>query len=137
MDRVLLSLLGLYGFRLSRRSTATIERLGAQAAGGDQSAAHHFTQTRYARALGPRNSDLGMVFYGLVLFTGVTGSFRRGLVSRGLYWGSAFSVGLSVYLLWALFVRLRVVCPVCLRGHATNLLTFLVLTRARARARLD
>lgn len=133
MDRVLATLLAAYGFRLSWNSTRTIKRLGREAARGDRAAASHFTQTRYARALGPRNSDLGMLFYGGLGTASVTGIMRRPLILRGLFYGSAFSLGVSIYLLWAL-LKLRVVCPVCLRGHATNLAVFTLLVYLRREA---
>jgi uncharacterized membrane protein len=132
MARSLLALLSLYGFRLSFRSTRTIVRLAHEAAEGDVDATGHFTQTPYAHALGPRNSDLGMLFYGSLALAAATDSLRGRTVSTGFYYGSAFSVGLSVYLLWALVFRLRVLCPICLRGHATNLATFALLARLRS-----
>lgn len=131
MDRALAALLALYGFRLSLHSTRTIKRLRARANRGDRTAAGHFTQTRYARVLGPRNSDLGMVFYGALGVAAVTGLIRRPLPQRILFYCSSFSLGVSLYLLWALAFRLRVLCPICLRGHATNLAVFVLLVRMR------
>lgn len=131
MDRALAALLALYGFRLSLHSTRTIKRLRARAGRGDRMAAGHFTQTRYARALGPRNSDLGMVFYGALGVAAATGLIRRPLPQRILFYCSSFSLGVSLYLLWALAFRLRVLCPICLRGHATNLAVFVLLVRMR------
>lgn len=135
MNRFVATVLALYGFRLSKNSTRTIRRLHNEAVHGDPTAAAHFTQSRYARALGPRNSDLGMLFYGALGMAAVTGLIRKPLVSRGLFYGSALSVGVSMYLLWALFFRLRVVCPVCLRGHATNLAVFSLLVHMRRESR--
>jgi len=131
MHRLLTTAIALYGFRLSKNSTRTIRRLHDEAERGDSTAAAHFTQTHYARALGPRNSDLGMLFYGALGVAAVTNMIRRPLVLRGLFFGSAFSLGVSIYLLWVLFFRLRVVCPVCLRGHATNLAAFCLLVHLR------
>jgi uncharacterized membrane protein len=131
MERVLASVLASYGFRLSWKSTRTIRRLHDEAAHGDREAASHFTQTRYARVLGPRNSDLGMLFYGGLGVAAATGLIRRPIVLRGLFYGSSLSLGVSIYLLWALFFRLRVVCPICLRGHATNLAVFVLLIYLR------
>jgi uncharacterized membrane protein len=135
MDRVLATLLATYGFQLSWTSTKTIKRLHDEAIHGDRVAAAHFTQSRYARALGPRNSDLGMLFYGALGAAAVTGLIRRPVVLRTLFYGSALSSGVSIYLLWALFFRLRVVCPICLRGHATNLAIFALLARMRHQSR--
>jgi uncharacterized membrane protein len=135
MERVLATLLAAYGFRLSRNSTRTIKRLHDEAAHGDRAAASHFTQTRYARALGPRNSDLGMLFYGALGVAATSGLIRRPLLLRALFYGSSLSLGVSIYLLWALFFRLRVVCPICLRGHATNLAVFALLVTMRRESR--
>ncbi|HEX6510122.1 MAG TPA: vitamin K epoxide reductase family protein [Chloroflexota bacterium] len=131
MDRILAALLGTYGFRLSQRSTQTIKRLHEEAREGNTEAQGHFTQTRYARALGPRNSDLGMIFYAALTVAAITGLIRRPLVWRALLTGSTLSVGVSIYLLWALSARLRVLCPICLQGHAANLATFTLLWRMR------
>lgn len=135
MDRVLAIVLAVYGFRLSKNSTRTIRRLRDEAAHGDRQAAAHFTQTRYARVLGPRNSDLGMVFYGALGVAAATNLIERPAAVRGLFYGSALSLGVSIYLLWALFIRLRVLCPVCLRGHATNLAVFTLLVHMRRNRR--
>ncbi len=131
MNRLVALVLALYGFRLSQHSTETIQRLQDESAHGDRAAKAHFTQTHYARALGPRNSDLGILFYAGLGTAAATNLIRHPVFLRGLYYGSALSVGLSIYLLWALIFRLKVVCPVCLRGHATNLAVFAVLVRMR------
>jgi Vitamin K epoxide reductase family len=131
MTRFILALLGIYGFRLSRRAGRTISSTAEQAARGDPRAETHFTQTRYARVLGPKNSDLGMIFYGAVALTALTGTARRPGLHRILMLGSLASLAMSLYLLWALLFRLRVWCPVCMKGHALNLLTFLTLRRLK------
>ena len=131
MERLLATVLSAYGFQLSWQSTRTIRRLHAEAARGNADAASHFTQTRYARALGPRNSDLGMLFYGALGIAAVTGLLRRRPVLDVLYYGSSLSLGVSLYLLWALAFRLRVLCPICLRGHLTNLAVFVLLVYVR------
>src|SRR5690242_9345074 len=129
MERALLALLAAYGFRLSQRSTGTIRRLHEEAERGSAEAAAHFTQTRYARALGPRNSDLGMAFYGPLFAAALSGLIRRRFILRGMLAGSTLSVGVSLYLLWGLFFRLRVLCPICLQGHAVNVAVFTLLLR--------
>jgi uncharacterized membrane protein len=135
MNRFLAIVLALYGFQLSKNSTDTIRRLQDEAAHGNRAAASHFTQTHYARALGPRNSDLGMLFYGGLGAAAATNVARRPLILRLLFYSSSLSVGVSVYLLWALIFRLRVVCPICLRGHATNLAVFALLVHMRRKSR--
>jgi uncharacterized membrane protein len=132
MVRLLLALLAGYGFELSRQGTQNIARLGRAAAGGDAGAAQHFTQTRYARVFGPRNSDLGMIFYGAVLLGAVSGATARSKVRYALLAASLVSVLTSVYLLWALFFRLRVLCPLCLQAHGVNLGVLALLLRTRS-----
>ena len=131
MERVLAAVLSAYGFRLSWKSTRTIRRLHVEAARGNRTAASHFTQTRYARALGPRNSDLGMLFYGALGTAALTNRLRQRPIQRALFYGSSLSLGVSLYLVWALLFRLRVLCPICLRGHLTNLAAFLLLAHLR------
>jgi uncharacterized membrane protein len=76
-----------------------------------------------------------MLFYGGLGVAATTGLTRRPIVVRGLFYGSSLSLGVSIYLLWALAFRLRVLCPVCLRGHATNLAVFILLVRLRRHSR--
>jgi uncharacterized membrane protein len=127
MTRLGLALLGIYGFFLSRQAGRNISSIAEQGAQGDHRAQTHFTQTRYARVLGPKNSDLGMTFYGAVALTALTGTVRRPSVHRVLTLGSLASLSMSLYLAWALAFRLRVCCPICMKGHALNLVTFLTL----------
>jgi uncharacterized membrane protein len=75
-----------------------------------------------------------MVYYGAVVLAAVTRLIRRPIVLGALTGSAIVSVATSMYLLWALFFRLRVWCPICLKGHAVNvvLLGLLVkLQRAR------
>lgn len=135
MIRLLTTLLAAYGLRLSLRSTENIVRLGQEAGAGSAEAAQHFTQTRYARVLGPRNSDLGMVFYSLVALSTLTGLVRRRSILGGLLVASGASVLMSLYLLWALVFRLRVWCALCMQGHGINIALFATLLRMwRARS---
>lgn len=129
MSRVFAIALAGYGFALARKSTTNIARLRREAEAGSVEAREHFTQTRYARVFGPRNSDLGMVFYTAVGVAGLTGLIRRRLVVVPLLLASAGSVVTSVYLLWALFVRLRVECRICLQAHVVNGGLFVVLLK--------
>lgn len=135
LDRLSLFGLALYGLWLSAKSTATIKRLHREAQEGDPSAQHHFTQTRYAHVLGPRNSDLGLIFYSAVGAAALSGQLRRRLVLLPLLLGSMCSVILSLYLLWALFFRLRVRCTICIQGHIVNAATSLLLLKMWRRSR--
>ena len=127
MTRLSLALLGIYGFFLSRQASRNVSSIAERAAQSDPRAQSHFTQTRYARVLGPKNSDLGMIFYGTVALTALTGTVRRPSVHRILILGSLASLSMSLYLVWSLAFRLRVWCPICMKGHALNLVTFLTL----------
>lgn len=129
MDRTLLLLVTVYGFLVSHRATRNIKRVSEHARAGDTRAQGHFTQTRYARVFGVRNSDLGMVFYGALETAALSGLLQRRWALRLALIGSSASVGLSLYLLWALSVRLKVMCRVCLHGHATNLVAFVLLLK--------
>jgi uncharacterized membrane protein len=134
MRGLLIAALCAYGLRLSRTSTENIERLRQEAETGNQDAREHFTQTRYARVLGPRNSDLGRIYYAAVGLATLTGLIRRPLVLFGLRLASLASAVLSLYLLWALIVRLRVRCNICLQGHAVNFALLFLLLRSRPRS---
>ena len=129
MDRTLLSLVAMYGFLVSHQATRNIKRVSDQARAGDSRAQEHFTQTRYARVFGVRNSDLGMVFYGALGVAASSGLLQRRWALRLALIGSSASVGLSLYLLWALLVRLKVMCRICLHGHASNLAAFVLLLK--------
>lgn len=131
MLRLLTALLAAYGLRLSTTSTENIARISDEARAGREEARRHFTQTRYARVLGVRNSDLGTAFYSLVTLSALTGLIRRPRILAALLAGSALSLLMSIYLLWALAVRLRVWCALCMQGHAVNIALFAVLLRMR------
>jgi uncharacterized membrane protein len=126
MTRLLLVLLGIYGVRLSSTASGNIDATAARAAAGDIDAQRHFTQTRYARVLGPKNSDLGMVYYAVVAAAAITGAVRLRPIRACLRLASLLSLAMSAYLLYAL-VRLRTLCPICLQGHALNLATWWLL----------
>ena len=128
MTRLLLILIALYGVRLSRTASRNIDVTAARAAAGDRVARDHFTQTRYAHVLGPKNSDLGIVYYGAVALVALTGAARLRPVCAALRFASLASLAMSAYLLYALF-RLRTLCPICLQGHALNLATWWLLRR--------
>lgn len=129
MDRTLLSLVAVYGFLVSHRATRNIKRVSEQARAGDTRALGHFTQTRYARVFGVRNSDLGMVFYGVLGVAAFSSLLRRRWILRSALVGSTASVALSLYLIWALLIRLKVNCRVCLHGHAANAATLGLLLK--------
>jgi uncharacterized membrane protein len=130
MTRLLLVLTALYGLRLSRTASRNIDATAARAAAGDRAARDHFTQTRYAHVLGPKNSDLGILYYGAVAVAALTGATRLRPVRTALRLASLASLAMSAYLLYAL-IRLRTLCPICLQGHALNLATWWLLRLER------
>ena len=76
--------------------------------------------TPSARVFGPPNSLLGQVFYTAVLAGAVAGR----LADPGLWplycAASLVTVGLGVYLSYALLFVLRVPCPLCFASHGIN-----------------
>jgi uncharacterized membrane protein len=129
VERLLAALVATYGFLLSRSATENIRRVHEQAQAGSSEAQAHFTQTRYARVLGPWNSDLGMLFYSAVALAALTGLIHRRRVLGFLLLGSGASLAMSLYLLWALLVRLRVWCAICMRAHLVNATLFTMILR--------
>jgi uncharacterized membrane protein len=84
--------------------------------------------TRFARAFGPPNSALGIVYYSGLLGVAVIGPgvLPTALLTtlQCLAWGV---VGFSLYLAWSLLFRLRTGCPICFMSHAINLAIALLL----------
>jgi uncharacterized membrane protein len=117
-----------YGLQTSVRTSLLLRRLTPRAAAGDAEAAASVTQTPFARALfGIPNSDLATAYYAMLLAMAGSGTLRRHLVltaTRLAAWGTT---GFSAYLIHALFFRLHMRCPVCMRAHAVNLILTLTL----------
>lgn len=129
--RLLITLLALYGLKLSRTASSNIRHVHLEAETRDQQAQRHFTQTRYARLFGPLNSDLGTVYYALAGLCAATGLIRNRQVLSALRVTSASTVAVSLYLLWALFFRLRVRCTICIKGHIVNAVMFVTLLQSK------
>lgn len=123
MRSAAVSLLAAAGFQLARQASRTGRRLRGQS--------EHFTQSRWARALGPRNSDLGMVFYALTGLAALSGQLRRPAVLLAVRLASLAAAALSIVLLLSL-LRLRIWCRVCLLAHAINLALAFLLVRFHA-----
>lgn len=91
-------------------------------------------RTPYARVFGPPNASLGVFFYlanACVAVLWSLGSLPRWLWQADLaVSGSTLLFG--VYLIWAL-LKLRMPCPLCYLGHATNLAIFIILLAGRGR----
>lgn len=79
-----------------------------------------------ARLSGLPNSVLGIGYYLFVLLAGL-GVDGDGLLSF-VQWLAWAAVLLAVYLIFSLFFRVKVVCPLCLVSHGLSLAIALVLT---------
>ncbi len=79
-----------------------------------------------ARLSGLPNSVLGIGFYALVMLVGfgVDGTVLFLLVK----WIAWVTVLLAVYLVYSLFFRVKVVCPLCLVSHAVSVVIAVLLT---------
>ena len=76
--------------------------------------------TPSARVFGPPNSLLGQLFY-LALLAGTVSDWLTDPRLWALYLGvSLLTVGLGVYLSYALLFVLRVPCPLCFTSHGIN-----------------
>ena len=81
---------------------------------------HH----RDARLFGLPNSLLGVVFYAMVIVVLV-------FEPNGIVWiryAAWLAVAVSVYLLYSLFVIVKVPCPVCLIAHVMNIIIAISLS---------
>lgn len=79
-----------------------------------------------ARVFGVPNSVLGIVYYVLVIIAtlGVAAQPLR----DPLMYASWLTVGLALYLIYSLFVKVKVLCPMCLAAHGINVLIAALLT---------
>ena len=76
--------------------------------------------TPSARVLGPPNSLLGQVFY-FALLAGAADGWLTDPRLWPFYLGASLAtVGLGVYLSYALLFVLRVPCPLCFASHGIN-----------------
>ena len=83
--------------------------------------------TKYARLFGVPNSLLGILYYGAVIV--IVGSGWTGApVGSALIAAAWFAVAVGFLLVYSLFFIIRIPCPLCLAGHAINLLLALLLT---------
>lgn len=84
--------------------------------------------TPQARVFFVPNSLLGQLYY-LALLLGVVFGWIGGPapVPVGYIVASALTVGLGVYLSYALLFVNRVACPLCFTSHGINLVIFLIL----------
>ena len=76
--------------------------------------------TPSARVFGPPNSLLGQVFYAVLLAGAAAGWLADPVLWRLFAGASLLTVGLGVYLSYALLFVLRVPCPLCFASHGIN-----------------
>jgi uncharacterized membrane protein len=78
----------------------------------------------YARVFfGMPNWAFGIVFYWLVIFAAFT--TNASLVGLALL-GSFIAFLLTIYLVWALAIKLKVICRLCYLAHAVNASLFVL-----------
>jgi uncharacterized membrane protein len=84
--------------------------------------------TSYGRIWRVPNGLMGILFYLLVIASALIG--RRWLVNVALA-TALLSLMYGLYLLYALVFRLKAQCPLCLLGHALNVLVGVLLLLLR------
>ncbi len=81
----------------------------------EKGACMRILDTPQAKVLGLPNSVLGVIYYVAILFVPIDRYETPFLIA------SIFSVGMGMYLVHALIVRLQIHCPLCYTAHAINL----------------
>jgi len=79
-----------------------------------------------ARVFGVPNSVLGAGYYVLLMLIGVGVNFSMFVSFMRV--ASWVPVALGAYLVYSLFSRVKVLCPLCLFSHGLNLVIAVVLT---------
>jgi uncharacterized membrane protein len=86
-------------------------------------------QTPYARVFKLPNFVLGIIYYaGLIILSGTGLLTSPVLILRVMTAISWLTVGLGVYLVYALIYRVKVPCPLCYASHIINLALAILLT---------
>lgn len=81
----------------------------------ERNACMRILDTPEAKVFGAPNSMLGVLYYVAILFIPIDRFETLFLIA------SLFSVGLGMYLVHALVIRLKVHCPLCYTAHGINL----------------
>ena len=76
--------------------------------------------TPSARVFGPPNSLLGQMYYAALIAGAASGTLADPWVWKLCVASSLATVGLGIYLGYALLFVLRVPCPLCFASHAIN-----------------
>ena len=130
---IILSAVGLYislyfslvYYRLIGANTGLVPSFCRMEEGACRLVIHHHD----ANLFGVPNSVLGVGYYLCVVMVGI-GVGDPFFVSV-MQFASWLSVLLAVYLVYSLFSRVRVVCPLCLVSHGINLVIAVLLTLCR------
>jgi uncharacterized membrane protein len=94
----------------------------------DDSSCSYVIHTREARIFGIPNVVAGLLFYGILGIFVLSPTFEyTETIKMLLLTGSAVSVLLGIYLVYALFVTLKVRCTLCIIAHGINLAIFSLL----------
>ncbi len=128
-----LIVLGLLGFLISLYFTLVYHKLMPSNSALipkfcrlDESSCVKILNTRDARILGVPNFYLGLLFYALIIV------FSFGVAADRLILlivASGISVSLSIYLAYALVVKLKVFCFLCFTSHVLNALILMLLLK--------
>jgi uncharacterized membrane protein len=83
--------------------------------------------TKYARVFGLPNSLLGVVYY-VTLIVLLAGGWATGSIGVAMIVVAWLTNALGVFLIYSLFVIIKIPCPLCLAGHTINLMLAVLLT---------
>ena len=81
-------------------------------------------ETKYYHIFYVPNWWYGIVFYSIVLITALS---ANPLVALLAIMGAVSSSCVSIFLIWALFFKLKTVCNVCYTAHTANALILITL----------
>jgi uncharacterized membrane protein len=127
---VLLSVVGLYislYFSLVYyRLIGTRNRLVPAFCRMEEDACQLVVRHSDARVFGVPNAVLGVGYYLLLVLIGV--GVDLPMFVSSMRFASWVSVVLAAYLVYSLFSRVKVLCPLCLFSHALNLVIAVLLT---------
>jgi uncharacterized membrane protein len=97
----------------------------------DERTCQYLMGTRNARVLGARNFVLGLLYYVSFPVYLSSGGLQSSVPLGIVMFVSMFTVLMSAYLAYGLFVKLKTHCVLCYTSHACNLLIFLGLVAKR------
>jgi len=83
--------------------------------------------TPSAQVFGLPNSLLGQIYYTALLVAIASDAFGEVHIWQAFFTASVITVGLALYLSYALLVVLRVPCPLCFTAHSINTMICILL----------